>query len=63
MGSEHAERESDRHRWANDGGFIPTSESPAPVVATRSLWRAIGVAAALGFAIGWLTVTTRPAGR
>ena len=55
MGSEHAEREADHHRWADDGGFIPAPEIPAPIVATRSPWRAIGVTAALGFAIGWLT--------
>jgi hypothetical protein len=59
MGSEHTERvvqsEADHHRWADDGGFIPAPETPAPAPATRPPWRAIGVAVALGFALGWLT--------
>ncbi len=59
MPGEHAERaaqrEADHHRWADDGGFIPAPETPAAATATRPPWRAIGVAVALGFAIGWLT--------
>ena len=55
-----AQGEADYQRWADDGGFIPAQESPAPVVATRSLWRAVGIAAAIGFAIGWLTTPRRP---
>ena len=64
MPGEHAEhttqREADHHRWADDGGFVPDLEVPLAVAGTRSPWRAIGVAAALGFAIGWLTGPRRP---
>ena len=63
MPSEHAEhaaqREADHHRWADDGGFIPEAETPGPPVPTRSPWRAVGIAAAIGCAIGWLTAPRR----
>lgn len=59
MKSEHAERaaqhEADHQRWADDGGFIPEREAPRAPVPTRSPWQAVGIAAAIGFAIGWLT--------
>jgi hypothetical protein len=57
--SEHAEnaaqREADHHRWGDDGGFIPETELPRTPAPTRSPWREIGIATAVGFAIGWLT--------
>lgn len=59
MTTEHAERaaqhEADHHRWADDGGFIPEMELPSTPAAARSAWRAIVIAAAVGFAFGWLT--------
>ena len=57
--SEHAQRESDHQRWADDGGFIPESQPREARTRTtdvaRSPWASVGVAAALGFALGWLT--------
>ena len=54
-----AQRESDHHRWADDGGYIPEMEAGRPVVAlgivARNPWVAVGVAAGIGFALGWLT--------
>jgi ElaB/YqjD/DUF883 family membrane-anchored ribosome-binding protein len=59
MPSEHdvrtAQKETAHQRWADDGGFIPETETPGALVRTHSPWRAIGIAAAVGFAIGWLT--------
>ena len=58
MKSEHAERAAQHeadHRWADDGGFIPEMETRVAPVVTRSPWRAVGIAAAVGFALGWLT--------
>lgn len=52
-----AQKESDHQRWADDGGPTPDPE-PArarPGVPTRSPWAAVGIAAAVGFAVGWLT--------
>jgi hypothetical protein len=49
------QRELALQRWADDGGFIPERETTRTPVPTRSPWRAVGVAAAVGFAIGWLT--------
>ena len=64
--SEHstlaAQRESDLQRWADDGGFIPKPQMTEVAVARRSPWRAVGIAAVFGFAIGWLTSSNR-AGR
>lgn len=54
-----AQRESDHQRWADDGGFIPEPETVRPVAAlsiiTRNPWAAVGIAAGVGLAIGWLT--------
>jgi hypothetical protein len=50
-----AQHEADHHRWADDGGFIPETEIPRTPAATRSPWPAIGIAAAVGFAVGWVT--------
>jgi hypothetical protein len=52
-----AQRESDHQRWADDGGFTPDEVAAPPV---RSPWTAVGVAAALGFAVGWLTGRRSP---
>jgi hypothetical protein len=54
-----AQRESALQRWADDGGFIPEPEATRPVAALnvmgRNPWAAIGIAAGIGFALGWLT--------
>jgi hypothetical protein len=54
-----AQRESDHHRWADDGGFIPEPEAARPVAAlkvvARNPWAAVGVAAGIGFVLGWLS--------
>ena len=48
-----AQQDADHQRWADDGGFTPDPHVPAAT--TRSPWVAVGVAAAIGFALGWLT--------
>jgi hypothetical protein len=57
--SQHTTRavqpEFELQRWADDGGFIPGRETLRTPVPTRSPWRAVGIAAALGFVIGWIT--------
>ena len=54
-----AQKESDHQRWADDGGFIPGPETARPVSAlhaiARNPWAAVGIAAGIGFALGWLT--------
>jgi hypothetical protein len=53
------QRESALERWADDGGFIPEPEAPRPVAALNAVvrrpWVAVGIAAGIGFALGWLT--------
>ncbi len=67
MSSEHPTRttqqEHDHHRWADDGGRTPEPEVTKPRIPARSPWRAIGIAAAVGFAIGWLTAPESHGGR
>jgi hypothetical protein len=46
--------ETARQRWADDGGFIPEDETLAPVSVSRP-WAAVGIAASIGFVVGWLT--------
>jgi hypothetical protein len=58
-----AQRESALQRWADDGGFIPEPQHPVAPGTRRSPWRAIGIAAACGFAIGWLTSPGSRGGR
>ena len=50
--------ESDHQRWADDGGFTPDSQSHGAqtlIADDRFPWSAVGIATALGFALGWLT--------
>lgn len=58
-----AQREADHNRWADDGGFIPEAEAPRTLAPTRSPWRAVGIASAIGFAVGWLTSPGSRGGR
>lgn len=58
-----AQKERDHHRWADDGGFIPGVEAPRTAAPAWSPWRSIGIAAAIGFAIGWLTSPGSHGGR
>ena len=57
--TEHAQRESDHQRWADDGGLVPEPQPrearPQASYVARSPWAAVGIAAAFGFALGWLT--------
>ena len=48
------DQEADLQRWDDDGGFIPELVAEAPPRA-RSPWITVGVAAGLGFVLGWLT--------
>jgi ElaB/YqjD/DUF883 family membrane-anchored ribosome-binding protein len=57
-----AQRESAYNRWADDGGHTPDPEVTDAIGFTRSPWLAVGVAAALGFAIGWMTNPPRSRG-
>jgi ElaB/YqjD/DUF883 family membrane-anchored ribosome-binding protein len=52
-----AQRESDHQRWADDGGFIPKLQAVEAAVGAvlRHPWAVVGVAAAVGFALGWVT--------
>ena len=51
-----AQQETDLQRWADDGGRIPGTPPQARAgVRPVSPWRAVGVAAAVGFAVGWLS--------
>jgi hypothetical protein len=66
-----AQRQDDHQRWADDGGLTPDPEDAGPAgprsapVVTRYPWVAVGTAAALGFALGWLAGRryVPPAGR
>ena len=48
-----AQKEADHQRWADDGGFTP--DHHVAEAAPRNPWVAIGIAAGVGFALGWLT--------
>jgi hypothetical protein len=52
-----AQRESDHDRWADDGGFSPEPDAalPKPVIPTalKKPFAAVGLALAVGLAIGW----------
>ena len=54
-----AQRESDLQRWADDGGFIGEQRTNAVAATPRSPWLTVALAAAAGFAIGWLTASQR----
>ena len=62
-GERAGQKESDYQRWADDGGFIPEAEAPGGSAPARFPWRVIGMAAAVGFAIGWLTSPGSRGGR
>ena len=61
-----AQRESDHQRWADDGGLTPDTAAAGHGVriaawdVTRYPWVAVGAAAALGFALGWLAGRRSP---
>jgi ElaB/YqjD/DUF883 family membrane-anchored ribosome-binding protein len=52
-----AQREMDHQRWSDDGGFIPKPQAAEVAVGAvlRHPWAVVGVAAAVGFALGWVT--------
>ena len=54
-----AQREVDHQRWADDGGVIPDSRNKGTETGAGSPWTAVGIAAALGFALGWLISSAR----
>lgn len=56
-----ARRELTHQRWADNGGFSPEPDAVQAPPATRPPWLAVGAAAALRFAVGWLTAR-RPSG-
>ena len=49
-----AQQEAALQRWADDGGG-PRVNPHAAAVLPRPRWEAVGVAVAVGFALGWLT--------
>lgn len=59
-----AQHESDHHRWADDGGFIPEPVVVQPEAGIKALvrtpWAMLAVCATLGFAVGWLTGRRQP---
>ncbi len=48
------QQETDLQRWADDGGRSPDARTVRRV-APQNPWAVIGLAAAVGFAFGWLS--------